>query len=487
MYFNYTMRVNCVSGIKFCNPIFKIGKPVVCTVPFTSVDTLDKSENLCYYNELQKDLGILSEQDVKLMAQNIKERVGDVSTEDIYYTMGVLSEYSSYKSWNKLNKFFKDLGAIHIIDGIQYKENLTQGVPINLSTVMSYLSLKNYPADYYNKHLNKSVVILDSYLLNNPIESKFDNLIYIENFENGYNFFNQSKSFEDFTVDVINQVKGGDFKQNLYKFLNREFLEKVNDLDVNPDKIVIIPQEPKTSPQEIADNLNPIIINFADFDKIIKSNPKDNGFMLDFMRNMNVFITPKQLSKDLKTMHEKIKNYTKNSENVFYTIPYTEKSFALINYMYKKINNIPDKNFIYYNKPSSIKNIPEGSYVVVLDDCSITGGSMYRERFYYENFDSNANVPSMKIILAPVYMTEYAENQIKNHCRKDDTTIYCQKLPACDSKYFRKFRLPSIIIYLNQTFLTSFILPYMGPDTNCPEFQDLYEKMLYSPDAQSIL
>ena len=320
------MQVNGITSIKFYTPVFRAKSPLA-----VKPDRFEKSEALNYYEKLKTDMGILSGDDVKQMAQNIKSRVKDVSLEDVYYTMGVLSQFSGYKCWDELNT---EMDKRNIF----YTAPVNADNKINLACVMTYLMRKNSQGVINNPKNIETAYLLDANALKCLDTETIDNrgfYIYIKNFEKGYNFLNQSESFEDFTVRILRKIKNGNLKENLDKYLNGEIMEQINKSGIN---VNVMDFPVKVSPNEISQNLNPVIISYDDFSRIINSNITGKEFALNFMKRMNVFVTPKELSENIKQMHHKIKEITKNSDNVYYTIPDLYKSFGLINYMYQKIN-----------------------------------------------------------------------------------------------------------------------------------------------------
>ncbi len=470
------MRVNGISSVRFYTPVFR------ARVSLSSDDKFEKSQALSYYEKLNKDMGILKEKDIKLMAQKIQKRVKDVPLDDVYYTMGVLSEFSSYKSWDKFKKIFKDMNVNSIRPNVR---DGSKGEGVGLSYVMSYLNEKNCRDLMYS--CRKSIVMLDSKLLKKLSQNKeienHEHYFYIKNFENGYNFLNQGESFEDFTTNVLKKIKNkGDIKTSLDEYLNGKNMEMIKELGI---KATIVSANTVATPQKIADNLNPIIISYSDFVDFLNTNNDD--FIFDFMNKMNLLITQRKLSQDLKKLHSKIKQVTNNSDNVYYAVLDTTKSFGLINYMYQKINNIPDKNFILNEDPTFINHLEKGSYVVMLDDASISSSTILNDRFDYNNFKIMLHKPDIKLVFAPVYVTDYAKDLISKALRGKDLFVYEKMLPHCSSQILDKVNLPSLVEELNGNFLTSFVLPYMGPDTNCTDYRKFYEKMLYCPEAQQIL
>lgn len=92
-----------VSIIQACKPIFTSAKRTERNQPVTRPDSFEKSEfnfdNECkiLYSKLEKSMGVVTPQDIIKQANRVSKKTG-VPLDDVYDTMGILSQYSSYKS-----------------------------------------------------------------------------------------------------------------------------------------------------------------------------------------------------------------------------------------------------------------------------------------------------------------------------------------------------------------------------------------------------
>ena len=111
---------------------------------------------------------------------------------------------------------------------------------------------------------------------------------------------------------------------------------------------------------------------------------------------------------------------------------------------------------------------------------------MLNEQFPYETLVENTpdfKNGDMEVIYAPVFATENGMKRIDKymkimHREDKDCIIPARILPQAtvdDSK------MP---IVSSNTYLTSSVMPYMGPDSNAEEFVPLYQSFLCSPKAQ---
>lgn len=518
-----TTQIYKPQQVQFSGTFFRRKRPAVNNDTFVKTEEkkpeLDKQIDE-FYSNLEGRMGILDKTDITRMAESIKAKVPEASQEEIYYTMGVLSEYSSYKSWAKLKSAFEEHAITNISDTqILYQNNSTRAVPVNLSVVMSYLFRKNCPDLFKYDADRKNGIILDQKLcetlrLNPQYQKEIlkGNVvpIYIENFENGYNFLNQSENFENYTVKILKQAKNGkDFKQNLYNILNKDNLNKIYDLGINP---IIVKSEINETPKasNIANALNPIIINKKDLSDFVykfhkgKMTVLKDSHSIDFLREMGVFVTPKELSRQLKEINAQINDYINenNLTNVYYTIPNVDKSFGLINYMFQKANNIPSRKFIYYDfnltnseTEKSLRFLPEESTIVVLDDAALSGSSLTNSVFHFVDFTSSNNSfhkhKKIHFIIAPIWATAKGKKNIEleiNNAEYHSGKIITNKiLPECSKELKKGSAENSFLTYVGEGCLTALILPYMGPDTNHEWYEEFYQKMLFDPRAQKEL
>lgn len=518
-----TTQIYKPQQVQFSGTFFRRKPPVINNDTFVKTEEknpeLDKQIDEFYLN-LEKKLGILDKTDVIRMAESIKAQVPEASKEEIYYTMGVLSEYSSYKSWEKLKSALEEHAITNICDTqILYQNNSSRAIPINLSAVMSYLFVKNCPELFKYSPNKKEGLILDKKLCEtlraNP-EYKHQIFksnvvpIYIENFENGYNFLNQSENFENYTVEILKRAKNRkDFKKSLYTTLNKDTLDKIHALGIHP--IILksdINQPPKAS--NIAKALNPIIISKKDLSNFTykfkngKTNVLKDSHPLDFLQEMGVIVTPKELSRQLKEINTQINDYIRENDlkNVYYTIPNPNKSFGLINYMFQKANNIPSRKFIYYDfnmsdstVEKSLKFLPEKSTIIVLDDAALSGESLINSVFHFLDFTSMDNDfnkrKEIHFIIAPIFATAMGrkniETEISNAEYHSGKIIANKILPECSKELKKGSTDNSFLTYIGDGCLTALILPYMGPDTNHEWYEEFYQKMLFNPHAQKEL
>lgn len=473
-------------------------------------------EIMAYYSDLYHKMGIVSAQNVTKMATTIKKNTG-LDLDTVYKSMDILSQFSSYKSLKKIEQALGKMNSTSFktlpIDDSQF---LTRD--ICLSDVFNYLSMKNFNSLGTGQ---SPVALVDSDILNtlkkcnvephNYFQTK--KAVYIDSFENGYNFLNQACSFENFvsqklkTAQIYQNKNEKDIFYNLDYVLNGEVLKRCKQYGINP-KILRLENAQPVTPEKIADNLNPIMPKFKTFLQISKdiaiggqlSKRDGEKYVADFLKSMTDVITPRRYSKMLSELNFKIDSYMneyhRDKNQLFHIIPDPNKSFSLTNYMYRKVNNIDSTFNIlldddkFGSTMDCLRVMPKGSTIVIMDDYLLSGLSMRREQFPYEALISLKEKflkdNDINFIFAPVISTRAGKSEMETYIKNianrsgKDVILTSKLLPYYKENYvydsFRRYN----------RFQTSSVLPYMGPDTNAEEFTPLYEKFLCTSHAQKI-
>ncbi len=474
-------------------------------INFTSKpDVFEKSklttrEKLSYlYDKLSNDMEIVSAKDVENIAYDIQLETGE-SIDDIYSVLNILTEYSSYSSLKKLEKELHQ-ESVKKIENVTINKKDYKNSQITLSSIFNYLSKNNM--ELHKKYSNNTAIIIDNNILNylekNPlaINNKYK-YIYIENFENGYNFLTQNGKLKDKAIKLIKYAQkchnNYDLSQNVKNLINFDSYKKIKSLGINV-KVIKADSNPAT-PEKIAKNLNPImpskekfIISFVNK----KINTKLEKPFYESFESLTEVVTPKKYNQYLKNIHteflEYLKSKGKTMDDVYFIIPSTQKSFILTTYLYQKINNIKHpkniiQDFTLNESGIDMSKIPNDAVLLLVDDCAITGLSMIRERFNYKNtIKQNKNI---SIVFAPMMSTnkgiENINKTIKQQARskKDKVLISGKKIKLYgEINISKKLSIPN--------YSTSLILPYMGPDSNIYELTPLYEKFFNKDFAQKI-
>jgi hypothetical protein len=180
--------------------------------------------------------------------------------------------------------------------------------------------------------------------------------------------------------------------------------------------------------------------------------------------------TPEKMSKDLKLMHEKIEDYSKKTgKKPVYYVPNSKdiKSLDYISYSYRKINDMPASSFIPSGRLNAFYKIhsdydKDNSFVVILDDCALSGGSMRSELAYDSDIlKLDSNIP---VVFANLKVSTEAMNNFENPSRHPVDIIYIDQI---NSEPIRSDAFSQVVgdpQYKENAY--SLVFPYMAPDNN---------------------
>lgn len=505
------MRVGAIQTYK---PIFTSVKKTERNQFVSRPDRFEKSsfdfDKECdiFYSKLEKSMGVVTPQDIVKQANNVSKKTG-VGLDSVYYAMGLLSQYSSYKSLQDIESALS-YREICSITALPY-EYMSESIPV--SNVMSYICGKNLRIKGEN-----NAIMVDSNLINTVknMDAKgrknffdyikeFDfKLLYFDNFENGYNFFNQEKSFENYTIDVIKKAQkfqkhnDKNLSYNIRYVLNGENYKNMKILS-GGGQIEVIKHVNICTPEKIADNLNPIMPSKDEFKSVINeisnNKPDAQKDILKFLDRTLTVVTPKQYGKYFHNIHkqllEYLKEHGKTMDDVYFIIPSVTKSFMPANYVYTKVNHIENPKYVflsedYLSRADEVESLPKNAVAVVVDDCVLSGLSMKEEVFPYIEL-SDTGSKNKNIVFAPSVAINAGKRELERiaEIKNRDDKFICGKL-------LPEFKINSnnlTIVFDKATkshLTTSVVFPYMGPDFNCDELVPLYGKFLYNELAQKI-
>ncbi len=407
----------------------------------------------------------------------------------------------------------------------KYLADIPHGFKIPLGSVLNYLHNSSFPkrGKCPIEKGEKTALVLDRTaveLLKNEFKKnpemfqKYNEKllpVYIENFENTYNFLEQHKDFTKETEKLarrIESIKKTNPQMSKEKIadliLNGETLKEIKKLGFSP-LIIKSENKEKPSPQTIAQKLSPSNPTKQQFDEAIEkslkisgyeNDPKAKEFLTDYLNNNLFLYSPKTLSQKLTELHQKIeqdvKAHGKPIDKIYYNVVDTNKSFGLITYMYQKANDIPPNRFIYW-KGKTIghqhetlsKMLPENSTLVFLDDNMISGSCLLSDTFPYEHSyyigEIMKKLKNTDFIFANILTYDNVRDRLKHESKKykrenKDRIVSIEngRMDMRDSEYFK---------ILNKTKArigsTAILFPYMTPDNNAPNLRELFK--LYYP------
>lgn len=411
-----TVKSPQFKGIFAFNPYTPIPEKTLSEIqkqtrpPFRE-STVKQLDNV--YNNYKESLNEITPEDITNAVNNLKNTT-NYSEKEILYAMQKATQFGNMQSLKVIGKALND-NNIKKTGMMRYHKTNEK---FNLNEVIHYF--------FYSKKLQRLDgeeygVILDNNKLNNLEKMKesnptlfderineIDKSFILSGFDDGITFLDRSKNLEDVT------------KKFLQKDIDKEAVERARKLGLEP---IIIKNENEPSIQTIYNQLKPEQMTRKQLDAVIDANVmtrlNDIQEQVDTKKalaqylenNMKIF-TPEKLSQLSKNMYSEIKNVM-NSENktmddVVYGIPKYTKSNIVVNYMYQKVNNIPDEKFISVNEFLSNKDY-EDKTMVILDDCSISGEQIIE---ISNDINKSHKLKNNSIIYAPLYCTETAETEI---------------------------------------------------------------------------
>ena len=450
---------------------------------------------------------------------------------DVLMVMNKLSSFANtkkitdFRNWLQIHNinYIADFSSLYMTDPKYAKDDFTQvsgilpenhkvhtnsikqGISLNLNTIFSYFYNSRHgligkcPLPYGETGAiildSDTIKLLENVKQNNPvcfddIKNKYK-FIYLKDFENSYNIFEQYKDFSKITGENLAVLYSAKKKYPEYAteklldlIFNRENLTKIKRLGINP---LIADMNPAKSYkiEDINSNLSSVKPDKnAFFDSVTRClstycfNQTERLKLLNYINNNVQIYSFKTISEKLVKLKELIVNKVtkagRDPEKIYYNVVKPAKSFSLINYMYQKANNISPSRFLYWSYPrGDFKNsvsykslneqLPQGATVVMLDDAIISGESILSSQF---NYKPSRDKNSFDIIFASVYSTNEAKEKFDSYKGKTNN----DKLVSVDYQLLNK--LP-VEIKNKEPYKNTFIMfPYNSPDNNSAIFQD---------------
>ena len=390
------------------------------------------------------------------------------------------------------------------------KDIIPFGLAPNINNVFSYLYNNSYgviakcplSVGRYNAIIldSKTITMMEELKKTNPdlFNTFLDRykFVYIKDFENSYNIFEQHQDLEKATesklskLNTINKLYPNRTDEELINIImNGKNLNRIKKLGINP-LIADLNQNTNPSSKDIASNLSQTFPEKSTFMNVISkcldkacSSVSERKDLISYLDKNFYPYSFKSLGQKLIKLKEMIENDVKKSggdtSKIYYNVARMNKSFVLINYMYQRANNIPPNRFVYWeniadwDRPkqstSGYKNmkelLPKGSTLVILDDAFISGESILQTQFKYHPYRDK---DSFDIIFGSVYSSDKAKELLNKSHKK----IRNDRMISVDNQ-----KLENIPIKNNgfEPYKNTLILfPYNSPDNNSAIFQDLY-------------
>lgn len=368
-----------------------------------------------FYTSYRKSLNEVPIKDIQSSAINISKDM-KIPTKDVLYTMQRLTQFANLRSVSQISKQLqKDkIGAIGDIRGtITYNYGKMDTIispsrvekvfdnDIGLHRTLDYL-LNKKNIGMMNPYVNlSSAVFLDDARVSQLEDLKKNDRLAFEAYKNipkikhyvisgwdkGITFIDRTKDLETETRKVLTTAK--ETNKSVDEVLDAPLLDRIKKLGIEPH---IIENENLPTVTGVYHQMAPEkmykseMFNLIDVNSDMRLEP-DNDFKLagkketvHYLRNNLKTYTPENLSDAVKRMKPKIDEYVakrgKTDKDVLFALPDDSKSHYLINYMYAKINNIPNEKFVNTRTLKRNNALAKDKILVLLDDCSLTGNSI---------------------------------------------------------------------------------------------------------------
>ena len=521
-----------------------------------------------YAQKLNAQLMPIEKQDIEKLIDDIKKATNaDLKTiKEVLYS---LTLFSSYNSLALLEEIFQK-EEISRYGLIYFHRDAT---PPNFSSngCISYIASQKAQLPYKNGEYG--VLILDKTILaqlkkfknsKNPddirtyesivrqIKSKQIKVLNLIGWDvkcsdekyRSANFFSGTGYLKDLTNDIIKRIQKGEKLENILCKNNENVLKDILKEDIGEDDIEVIsfPNVDDTkekSVDDIFENLKIKTFSPEKIENIIslyidKTYPKDYPkkdyqiALCKLLDEQSKVYSADSLAYELKLLYAKIssvlktKGYEKN--DILYCVPDASKSFGLINYMYKRVNEIDEDNIV--GMGSYLNTSPNSAKAkVILDDISASGLTQERtssllrnkllsfeEPIYYANLitcDSAAQQTHSPLYKGEtIYLTKTPDlgALFKTRCTLselagedidiDDPRNYVNEYRKifCE-KRFKTITPQDIKILENSLYLgyassgLSCAFPYMLPDNNNDLASLIFQDILYRnvPEANKTL
>lgn len=486
-----TPEVRLCSGVSFCaNP-----------TPFMKTTAQKIRE---FHTDYKKSLGEVSLNDIVNITNKISATTGR-SKEEVLSAMQTVTQFANMRSMKNIAKTLEE-SKISLIGDCDIKglSSITSSyishkdfVPairdvvfnnIGLHNTMYYLmARKGFGKLQTTKDMycaifldNKKVAQLEALKRENPKTYekfvKIPNLKFfmISGWESGINFINRDKDLETETRKLLKL--SDKLKMPLDEVIDYKIMRRINKLGLHP-KVIKREGLPNYTcvynqmrPEQItrSELFNVLDANAQVRSKTIAEQVESKKAGIDFVKQHLKIYTPETLSKSLKGLHEKVLMQAKKqgykSEDLLYIEPSPEKSYSLINYAYKEVNNIPDSQFLDISSLRIYRSKAKGKMLVLLDDCSVSGDSL-RETATLMRRITDDNTPKL---FACVCGTEKAKKRFSG--KKNFDVIIGDIVKSYKSSTFQLHsnRIQKQIgkAEYSNGGNTCLILPYMSPDNN---------------------
>ena len=458
------------------------------------------------YDRYKNNLMEVSIDEIKTISEKLQVEL-NLPKEEVLSAMAEITQFSSMKAIPEIGEILNkhkigSIGNTHnlLSNKLRKSDNLYQNYNVQntltndrgLHKTLNYLlyskgmfMLNEYDNDkigiildksklsYYEELKKKNPELLERVL-------KLTNLRYfiISGWDTGIPVVDRTKDLETETRNLL--VKSINAGKKSSEILDLDLIERANNIGFK--KVTLIKRTVNPTEEGVYNNMAPTQMSKEELRNILEANSQvrtktlqnaqiNNDISTKYLEKELVVYSPEKISKNLKSMHEKILKYAKlrkiKEDDILYVTPEESKSYDLITYSYQMINNIPDKNITSTDNLILNRN-DKNKILVFLDDCTITGASTteiissYIDRQTLKNSDC--------ILFAFIEGTKQAKEYYYKIC-KDKPKF---KLLVFNSEPSNNFISNNKRILKRAIGTSSFdnsfyayVFPYMSPDNNC--------------------
>ncbi len=387
--------------------------------PITRKSTKKELENV--YSNYKQSLNEISKEDIENTVNNIKEST-QYSKDEILNAMQKSTQFGNMDTLQVVAKSMNDNNVGILMGGKNPISRYGLGLNSSLNYLLDQKRLCKLNSTEYAVFLdNNKLEQLELINKTNPEKfNEYKNLgikyFILSGFDKGVNFIDRSKDLKTITLNTLKEPN-----------INKESIERAKKLGLDP---IIIENKQEATIENIYNQLKPNQIDKKQLEAVIDANimfrfsdqeqqEKSKKLLVKYLdKNLEIH-TPESLSKTSKNMYKKILSTLHKQGNTIddsiFLISNMKKSPAIINHQFQLVNNIPRNKFVTIEKlEKNYDSNYKDKTIIILDDAAISGISLINlsEKI-------RLNYPKNNIILAPLYASETAKENINFEIEKN--------------------------------------------------------------------
>lgn len=448
---------------------------------------------------LNKQLNLYTEADIMAL-------VSGLSPADQVAALHTLKQMAQFGTMESLNALIQEVSLLQRSGNHVLMED---GVLGSLSSIVKYLKSKGNFSGLKMKELpailssgKKAALLLDNAVLHRMktdpaflklIQDNKIRLIVPEGWNTGVNPFNQAglSSIEGNLTPALSRVRAnlqkapGQVHQAVSEALLEPTLAELRTISphleaqvkVIRNKNVSLTQKAPAA-AEIAEQLRAPGFSEAEVQAVlskVSSEPVVQQATLELlMRGAEVY-SPRRVGLEMQSLHQSILQKAQqlghSAQDIYYVVANPEKSYTIVNAMYRNVNGIPPNRFISMSDVSALGSKPK--MVVILDDLAGSGDSL---KSMYSSMKTHLGAGD-HVVISPVISTRMAQQNVFAPAMAADSRL--TYLPGRvvtafhETSYFQNLSAPEkalfTAIFQDKGYgsaNTMSVFPWMGTDTN---------------------